>query len=253
MVPPATLIVTADDYGYARSYDLGILEVAKMGAIDSVSAMVLRDPDPEPLDGLDVSVGLHLELAPGLGDRASVLERQMAARAIEEQLARFEQIFQRPPSHLDGHHHCHARAGLGVVVGKIAAERKLPVRSVDGHDRRLLRCLGVRTPDRLVGRASEGEPVMPSLLTERAGPGEGQTVEWMVHPGFPDPIVGSSYDVGRADDLIAVITHELPEGWRRGRPAGLPATLAAAGSFSPPARRSAARRRIGRGRASARA
>ena len=45
----AAVLITADDYGYAAGYDAGILTAAQAGAVDAVSVMVMRTPDPGPL------------------------------------------------------------------------------------------------------------------------------------------------------------------------------------------------------------
>ncbi len=132
-------------------------------------------------------MGLHLDLEAGW---------------LDDQFRGFEDAFGSPPAYLDGHHHCHARGAPAVAVAEVARERGLPVRSVDARHRRLLRCKGVATPDRLVGRLSEEEPALPAeiaALREGAGP-EGVT-EWMVHPGHAAPEAGSAYDAGREEDL----------------------------------------------------
>jgi predicted glycoside hydrolase/deacetylase ChbG (UPF0249 family) len=187
-----SLIITADDYGYAPSCDSGIAEAAAAAAIDAVSAMVTRyEPDPAPLVDSGVAIGLHLDL-----ERSS----------LEEQLRGFEAAFGAPPAYLDGHHHCHARGAPAVEVADLARERGLPVRSVDARHRRLLRCKGVATPDRLVGRLSEVDPALPdevAALRERAGP-DGVT-EWMAHPGHAEPATGSAYDAGREEDLSLLL------------------------------------------------
>jgi chitin disaccharide deacetylase len=180
------LIITADDYGYARGYNRGILRAADKGAIDAVSAMVGRRwCEPAPLLDAGVEIGLHLEL-PG---------EEPAA-----QLERFQQVFGRPPAFLNGHNHCHARAAVAGAVAELAAARGLPVRSVDAEHRRALRAAGVATPDRLIGRMDPSEPVMPSEFAQGAPPPPGVT-EWMVHPGYADSESGSSYDRAREEDL----------------------------------------------------
>jgi predicted glycoside hydrolase/deacetylase ChbG (UPF0249 family) len=200
------LIVTADDYGYVPAYDEGIAEAAQAGAIDGVSAMVLRyEPDPAPLEGSGVAVGLHLEL-----DRAG----------LAEQVARFEEIFGRGPDYLDGHHHCHATS----EVADYAREEGLPVRSIDPQHRRMLRSRGVRTPDRLIGRYSEDQPVLPSeiaALVRGEGLVEGGVWEWMVHPGHSAGDASSDYDAGREEDLRTLLElkdepalRELRTNWR---------------------------------------
>jgi chitin disaccharide deacetylase len=200
------LIITADDYGYAREYNRGILRAVAAGAIDAVGAMVGRGwCEPAPLLDAGVEIGLHLEL-PGEGTVA--------------QLERFEALFGRPPAFLNGHHHCHARPEVAVTIARLAAERGLPVRSVNAEHRRMLRAAGVATPDRLIGRMDPSEPALPSLLADGRTPAPGVT-EWMVHPGYPDPGSGSSFDQARAQDLnlllrVGSVTGGLRRGTHRG-------------------------------------
>jgi chitin disaccharide deacetylase len=184
------LIVTADDYGYAPGYNRGILETVRAGAVDAVSAMVQREwCEPATLLATGVEIGLHLEL-PGPEPHL--------------QLQRFETVFGRRPGYLDGHHHCHARAAVAEDIARLAAELGLPLRSVDPRHRRLLRKLGVATPDRLIGRMRSSEPALPQMLARPLPLPRGVT-EWMVHPGHPDPRSGSSYDTAREQDLDLVL------------------------------------------------
>ncbi|MGI8462585.1 MAG: ChbG/HpnK family deacetylase [Solirubrobacterales bacterium] len=187
------LVITADDYGYSPAIDRGIAEAAASRAIDAVSAMVLRGSlDPSALDESGVGVGLHLELG---------------EVALADQVDLFEETFGREPTHLDGHHHCHASGRPAVEVANLARERGWAVRSVDERHRRLLRCKGLRTADRLVGRIGEDEPVLPVEIEELiAGVDTGdQVLEWVVHPGHADPSAESSYDAGREQDLRVLL------------------------------------------------
>ena len=194
-----TLIITADDLGLSPSYDEGILEAAAAGAIDAVSVMVTRlRHAPGTLADLDVALGLHLDGSDRRPDEAEALR----------QLNRFEELTGRPPDYLDGHHHCHAIEDVAAEIARLAAERDLAVRSIDTDHRALLRSHGVRTPDLLIGRYEESEPVLPEEL---AALPEG-TTEWMVHPGRADPASGSSYDAGREEDLRALLALRLPDG-----------------------------------------
>lgn len=187
-----SLIITADDYGYAPGYDSAIVEAARAGAIDAVSVMVTRGPsNPGPLADSGVAIGLHLDL-----ERAP----------LDEQVLAFERIFGEDPAHLDGHHHCHAAGPAAVAVANLARERGIPVRSIDVRHRRLLRCKGVATADRLVGRLTEAAPALPAeIVAFRQGRGPEGITEWVTHPGHPDPSGGSAYDTGRAEDLSLLL------------------------------------------------
>lgn len=186
------LIITADDYGYAPRYDQGIVEAARAGAIDAVSAMVTRYvPDPRPLVEAGVAAGLHLDLD---------------ALGLDDQLKGFEAAFGRAPTHLDGHRHCHARGPAAIAVADLARATGLPVRSVDAGHRRLLRRKGVATTDRLVGRMSEEEPIVPPEVRALLRDGDdAMLAEWMTHPGYADPSLRSSYDTGREEDLRVLL------------------------------------------------
>lgn len=224
----AALIITADDYGYRPAYDRGIVVAARAGAVDAVSAMVGRGGlEPGPLLEARVEVGLHLELAEmPVSSRAGDAEREAAIAALRDQLGAFEAAFGRPPAYLDGHRHCHARDGLGAAIGRVASEHNLPVRSVDPRHRRLLRRMGIPTPDRLLGRLRPSDPALPeelaAVLDGSADPPPGVT-EWMVHPGYRDDAATSSYDAAREHDLELVL--DLADALRRSFRRGTHATL----------------------------
>jgi predicted glycoside hydrolase/deacetylase ChbG (UPF0249 family) len=200
----ATLIISADDYGYAPAYDRGILEAVEADAVDAVSVMSGRDGlDPWALALTEVELGLHLELDGDGTGLAGRREREAAMERFDSQLEAFRRAFRRDPAFLDGHRHCHAAPGLAALIGRRAVELGMVVRSVDPGHRQLLRKVGARTPDLLVGRMTEAEPALPepvNALLPGNGGGEG-VVEWMVHPGHADAGTGSSYDQGRAEDL----------------------------------------------------
>jgi predicted glycoside hydrolase/deacetylase ChbG (UPF0249 family) len=212
-VPERALIITADDYGYRPRYDEGIVEAATAGAVDSVSVMVTRGRvNVEPLLATGVETGLHLELPPALeqGERAGDREREAALRELDRQLEAFEAALGRPAAYLDGHRHCHAHAGLAAPIGREAARRGLPVRSIDAGHRRILRRAGAATPDRLIGRYSEEPdgalPVELQAVVEGEGSLPRGVTEWMVHPGHPDPESGSGYDQAREEDLDLLLS-----------------------------------------------
>jgi predicted glycoside hydrolase/deacetylase ChbG (UPF0249 family) len=199
------LVIVADDYGYAPTYDEGILEAVRAQAVDAVGAMVLREPGAARLaaacEATEVEIGLHLE--------------PLTDSPLAEQLTEFDRLFGAPPAYLDGHKHCHA-AGEAVAreVGLAAADLGIPVRSVDGRHRALLREIGVVTADRLAGRLAQADPLIPAavrgLVTGSPPPG---VTEWMVHPGHPGG--PSSYDSGRELDLAELLRFGDRARWAR--------------------------------------
>jgi predicted glycoside hydrolase/deacetylase ChbG (UPF0249 family) len=203
---PIALKIVADDFGMSAAYDRGMLEAARAGAIDGAGVMIGRSPDRiGNLLATGIDVGLHLEAGEG---------GELTAGGLDAQLGEFERVTGRAPDYLDGHHHCHAGA-IAARVAETAADRAVPVRSVSAEHRELLRAAGVTTCDLLVGRYEEDEPVVPAELLE---PAAGvRSIEWMVHPGHPDPAAGSTYDTGRGEDLAAVLAFRPPPGMARAR------------------------------------
>jgi predicted glycoside hydrolase/deacetylase ChbG (UPF0249 family) len=198
---PGRLIVTADDWGYSPRYNDGIEEAARAGAVDAVSAMVMRPAlEPARLLGCGVEVGLHVEPPEGMG-RREVLD------APWSQAEEFERHFGRQPAFIDGHHHCHALLPIATAVEDLALQLQVPVRAVGEDHRFRLDERGIRCPDRLVGRMHEHEPAIPGVLAEALAEEAlpWGTTEWVVHPGHSDPASGSGYDRGREEDLAAVI------------------------------------------------
>lgn len=206
------LLISADDYGYSPRFNAGILEAAEAEAIDAVGAMVLRPwCDPAPLLASGVEVGLHLEWDRESGDQA--------AAALRVQADRFERLFGHPAAFIDGHHHCHAQEPLAASVIELAASLDARVRAVDDEHRELLRAAGIEAPDRLIGRLSAEQALVPREIAHVEGGGEPVAgfTEWMVHPGLADPAAGSSFDAEREEDLAELLRlarDEVLRGWR---------------------------------------
>jgi predicted glycoside hydrolase/deacetylase ChbG (UPF0249 family) len=198
---PGQLIITADDWGYSERYNAGIGDAVQAGAVDSVSALVLREACvAEPLLSFGVEVGLHLE-QPDSAEHDALLE------APRRQAAEFERIFGSPPAYIDGHHHCHAALPLATAVEDLALELRVPLRAVGEDHLFRLEERGISAPDRLIGRMHEREPPMPRMLSEAlaAEALPWGTTEWAVHPGHRDAGSGSSYDSGREEDLALLM------------------------------------------------
>jgi predicted glycoside hydrolase/deacetylase ChbG (UPF0249 family) len=138
------LTVNADDWGRSRAETNAALHCHGKKRITSVSAMVFM-ADSERAAALaqenGIDVGLHLNFSEQFtDDRASAtlvdshrkissfltrnkysqllynpLLREAFAYSCRAQLEEFIRLFDRPPSHMDGHHHLHLCAN--VVLG----------------------------------------------------------------------------------------------------------------------------------------
>ena len=120
-----SLVVCADDYALNPGVSRGIVDLAERGRISATSAMVLSPHWPEHAPWLRdlrdrISVGLHLDWTSPWAHRAghgtslgALMVRSLVRgvdvrdirRCMEDQMDRFEQAWQAPPDHIDGHQH----------------------------------------------------------------------------------------------------------------------------------------------------
>ncbi len=140
------LVVCADDYALTPGVSRGIRELIGAGRISATSVMTVCPYWAEEAPALAAvagraDIGLHLTLTdqvplgampvlapagrlPPIGKllRASLLGQLPAVEIeaeIERQLAAFVDVWKRPPSHVDGHHHVHQLPGVRGALLKV--------------------------------------------------------------------------------------------------------------------------------------
>jgi predicted glycoside hydrolase/deacetylase ChbG (UPF0249 family) len=209
-----SLIVNADDFGLTRGVSAGILAAHRHGIVTSTTVLVTASPDGEQLAearAVGLGLGLHVNLtlgkpltrAPSLVDpKGSFVRdpRRVAAGAdarqvraeVEAQIARFEKLVGRPPTHLDTHHHVGLYAPVRDVVLDVARTLGLPVRSQDAAARARARGAGLRTTDHFFGESGPDAywSAARTLAHLRALPPG--VSEFMCHPGYFDADLGYS-------------------------------------------------------------
>jgi len=185
------LIVNGDDFGLSPGVNHGIVNAHRLGILTSTSLMVDR---PAAADAVlraseveRLSVGLHLELEGAAADDPRA--------AVEGQLARFQELMGRAPTHIDSHHDCHRDPETLPHVLGAARRLNIPVR---GHS-------PVRCHTRFYGQWGgethlEGvsvETLLDVLMHEVAA----GVNELICHPGYTDEALDSSYIVERQAEL----------------------------------------------------
>ena len=137
------LILNADDFAFNAAVSRGIVTLAQQGRLTATSAMTLSPrwakdaPALAELRG-QIDVGLHLdwtspfaiEAGHGRGLKRAMLtavlggySQAKARDVIERQLDAFEQVWQAPPSHIDGHQHIQQFKGIREVLVEVMAQR----------------------------------------------------------------------------------------------------------------------------------
>lgn len=203
-----SLIVNADDFGQSPGTVAGVRRAHEEGVVTSASLMV-RWPAAAAASAYastrpELSVGLHLDLGEWWFRDGEWLARYEVVdtaddaavrRELARQLAAFDRLMSRAPTHIDSHQHVHLREPVRRAVTEAAARLGVPVRGLTGE---------VRYRGDFYGQDSEGRP-HPELLTIDAferivtgiGPG---TTELGCHPGIAADL-DSSYATERIIEL----------------------------------------------------
>jgi predicted glycoside hydrolase/deacetylase ChbG (UPF0249 family) len=137
-----TIIVNADDFGYAEGVNRGIIEAHEHGIVTSASLMVNRRAATEAAtyarDHERLDLGLHVELRrwrvrwrPWSSARAETRLVAGVARDVARQLDLFRRLVGRDPTHLDSHHHRHRIESLRPIFLAVARELEIPLRQFD--------------------------------------------------------------------------------------------------------------------------
>ena len=185
------LIVNGDDFGLTSGVNLGIVEAHRLGILTSASLMVNR-PASEAAAALarecpGLSLGLHLELARDDGGRVDA--------EIEGQVARFVELVDGSPTHLDAHHNAHHDPELLPHVLAWGRRCAVPVRghSEIRHVSKFYGQWGGETHLEQIGVES-----LLRLLDEDVRDG---VTEIACHPGHIEPGFPSSYAAEREVEL----------------------------------------------------
>ncbi|MDQ6654716.1 MAG: ChbG/HpnK family deacetylase [Verrucomicrobiota bacterium] len=219
---PRHLIVNADDFGLTDGINRGIIEAHEHGIVSSASLMVRYPAAAAAADYARthpaISVGLHFEAAEW---RFRAVEWYPAYRVIDaddpqqvraelqRQLAAFEQLMGRAPTHLDSHQHVHQSEPARSILIEAAAKLGIPLRSCNA---------AITYEGGFYGQTGEGEAFPSGIslghLTQMLESLESCWTEFGCHPGYGDGL-DSVYVVEREEELRVLCDPTLPETLRR--------------------------------------
>lgn len=206
------LIVNADDFGYARGVNQGILTAHVQGVVSSTSLMVdapcateavaLARPYPS------LGVGLHFVATNEDGPVLALEDIAAVEKELHRQYQCFCDLLGQPPTHLDSHHHVHLRQELKPLFLAWAEEHRLPLRGLGR----------ARYNGGFYGQWYD-EEWRPHPAPELIGVGnlaqilralpEGVT-ELVCHPGYASPDLDSSYAAERESELTTLLDRRVP-------------------------------------------
>ncbi len=126
------LIVNADDFGYGGGINRGIVEAHLHGVVTSAGLMVNTPGTDEAvrmaseLPGL--SLGLHVNFTNEAQRLVEFDDPQICRSELRSQVARFQELTGRLPTHLDSHQHVHRDPRRRPHFEALARELSLPLR-----------------------------------------------------------------------------------------------------------------------------
>ncbi|MGG3470315.1 chitin disaccharide deacetylase [Neobacillus pocheonensis] len=226
------LIVNADDFGFSRGVNHGIVDSFLYGIVNSTTMMMNMDGTEHAIQLAkqfpDFRVGIHLVLTCGkpiLDNVPSLVDdkgqftslsafnpNDISLQELEsEWTAQIDRFISSglKPTHLDSHHHVHTLKELYPVVKKLSLKYDLPVRR-NGY----ISIPEVRFFTDVSLSDFYGEGVRPDYFSNLSGGMyEGLTVEVMCHPAYIDKklLNGSSYTYKRLTELEILTTVQLPK------------------------------------------
>ncbi|MEH7401567.1 chitin disaccharide deacetylase [Gottfriedia acidiceleris] len=229
------LIVNADDFGYSKGVNYGIIEAHLNGIVNSATMMMnmyavehgIELAKLHPTLGL----GVHLVLTAGKplltglqtivdqnGDFLKnsywydnpVINVDEVEKEWDAQIQKFLS-YGLNPSHLDSHHHVHMIPILHPVIAKLSQKYNLPVRispksQIDG--------ITPFTDQLLTDFYGSDIPINYFETIEDRINNRIESVEVMVHPALIDNYLknGTSYCFERLTELDILTNSKLPEG-----------------------------------------
>lgn len=204
------IVVNADDFGLTSGVNRAIVDAHVRGIVTSTTMMVRASAADEAADlstrhpGL--AVGLHVDLGEwafrdgeweALYEVVDTDDADTVRREIESQLATFESLLGRPPTHIDSHQHVHRTGPAAEVVTAAGRRLGVPVRHVGE----------ITYVGSFYGQLADGSPYhqaleVEALLALLAALPEG-TTEIGCHPGYVDGLdaTGTMYVEERETEL----------------------------------------------------
>ncbi len=212
------VIVNADDLGLSEGVNRGILEAAEHGIVTSASLMVRQEGAEAAARHVRkdrrLSIGLHLDLGEWVyrdGEWVplySVVPTDDADRVTHEvkrQLAEFQRLVGRNPTHLDSHQHAHRQEPVRSIVARLAQQLGVPLREWTA---------GIRYCGDFYGQTGEGESLPDALspanfraILGSLSPG---LTELGCHPGYGEGLA-SPYRIERAQEVSTLCAREVRE------------------------------------------
>ncbi len=219
------LIFNADDFGFTRDVNEGIVEAHRNGVLTATTLMANGDAFDHAIacarDTPTLDIGVHLVMVQGqsvarTGQAMPATLQELAFALLRRQIPVYDEAAAQVrkimaagirPSHIDTHKHTHLFPAVMKAVARVAKEFDIPwVR------RRLVGTpAGLRTTDHFTGFRETGSLDEAAMIRTLEKLPDGLT-EFMCHPGKCGPeLQGAATRLkeSRAVELAALLSPEV--------------------------------------------
>ena len=203
------VLFNADDFGYSRGINRGIVEAHERGVVTSATTIVNAPASAEAArlarELPRLAVGLHVNFTNEAQRLVDLDDPAACRRQLHDQYARFVDLYGRRPTHLDSHQHVHRHPMRRPLFEELADAEGLPLR-----DRPPVVYkggfygqweYGVFDPSKVSLEA------LQRILREELADG---IYEFCVHPGYFDPGLEAVYHRERESELATLTDPRLP-------------------------------------------
>ncbi|MEC2055832.1 chitin disaccharide deacetylase [Peribacillus psychrosaccharolyticus] len=226
------LLVNADDFGFSRGVNHGIIDCHKYGIVNSTTIMMNAAATQHAIELAKntptLKVGIHLVLTwgkpllsdvPSMVDEDGFFKKQsiLIENPTEISLHELEREWSAQidlllatglvPTHLDSHHHVHGIKALYPIVKKLSDYYHLPVRKAAAHFE------DIETVSDIFMDDFYGEGVVADYFDNlNSSKMDGKSLEIMTHPAYLDTVLleGTSYTTARLREMDILINTQLP-------------------------------------------
>jgi len=231
------IIFNADDFGYSKGANLGVIEAYQKGLVRSTTIMAGMSGFDHAVkllkENLGLGIGVHLTLTTGksvggtystitddVGGFLPLIEIERRAHAGELDMAEIEAEYEAQiekvmdegiqPDHFDSHHHTHNLPGIVEVFLRLAKKYDVGVRI---NDKNLLvgEFADIKTTD-VFEEGFHGDGATAENLKDIIAGCNG-SLEIMCHPAYVDNVLltYSSYNIVRCTELSILTSYEMME------------------------------------------
>jgi predicted glycoside hydrolase/deacetylase ChbG (UPF0249 family) len=208
------VIFNADDFGYSRGINRGIIDAHERGVVTSAT-LIVNAPATEDAVALarshpKLAVGLHVNFTNEAQRLIDLESREACGAELRHQYERFCELMGRKPTHIDSHQHVHRHPMRRALFEALAADEGVPLRDLPpvtfkgGFYAQWE--YGVSTPEKVSVEALMG------ILSREIGEG---IYEMSCHPGYYDSSLDAVYHRDREHELATLTDPRLP-GWIEG-------------------------------------